>query len=69
MFQESLGNTWQDDSDNIILLVNRSGNNYILDLPSGRCRLDAGRQIRIFRSVLEMSQVRELVEQGQLTVE
>lgn len=63
------GNTWQEDPDQIIILVNRSPNNYILDLPSGRFRLDAGRRMRTVRSIMNIQQVSDLVRQGSLIVE
>jgi hypothetical protein len=63
------GNTWQDDADLIINLVNRTRNNYILELPSGRVRLDAGRRMRTLRSIMKVQQVKELVDQGSLVVE
>ena len=62
-------NTWQENPDDIIILANHSGNNYIIEMPSGRCRLDAGRRLRTLRSVLEIDQVRDLVEEGLLTIE
>ena len=63
------GNTWQGNPDDIITLVNRSGKNFILELPSGRIRLDAGRQMRTMRSIMKVQQVKQLVDQGSLTVE
>jgi hypothetical protein len=63
------GNTWQEDPDDIIILANKSQNNYIIDMPSGRCRLDAGRKIRTLRSIINIQQVRDLVEEGILTIE
>ena len=69
MARERSDNTWQEDPDDIIILSNRSGNNYIIEMPSGRCRLDAGRRLRTLRSVLEIEQVRDLVEEGLLTIE
>lgn len=62
-------NTWQEDPDDIIILANNSGNNYVIDLPSGRCRLDAGRKMRTLRSIIDIPQVRDLVEEGILTIE
>jgi hypothetical protein len=62
-------NTWQENPDDIILIVNRSGNNYVLELPSGRYRLDAGRRMRTLRSIMKVQQVKQLVDQGTLTVE
>jgi hypothetical protein len=62
-------NTWQEDKDDIIILANRSSKNYVLDLPAGRCRLDAGRRMRTLRSILKISQVKELLQQGSLVIE
>ena len=61
--------TWLQDPSQVISLVNRSGKNYVLDLPSGRCRLDAGRRMRTMRSILQVSQVKALVDKGELAVE
>lgn len=63
------GNTWQEDPDQIIMLVNRSKNNYILELPSGRYRLDAGRRMRTVRSIMKLQQIKQLVDQGNLVIE
>lgn len=63
------GNTWQENPNEIIVLVNGSHNNYILDLPSGRYRLDAGRRMRTLRSIMKVKQVKQLVDQGSLKVE
>jgi len=63
------GNTWQDDPSTIIVLVNRTRNNYILELPTGRVRLDAGRRMRTLQSIMKIQQVKELVDQGSLAVE
>lgn len=62
-------NTWQENPDDIIMLVNRTTKNYILDLPTGRYRLDAGRSMRTLRSILDLPQVRALVEEGELELE
>lgn len=63
------GNTWQEDPKDIIILVNRSEKNYILDLPAGRLRLDAGRKVRTLRSITKISQVKQLIDEGNLAVE
>lgn len=63
------GNTWQEDPDQFIMLVNRSKNNYILELPSGRYRLDAGRRMRTVRSIMKIQQIKQLVDQGNLVIE
>lgn len=62
-------NTWQENPDDVVLISNRSRHNFILELPTGRYRLDAGRRMRTLRSVLKIDQVRTLVEQGELVVE
>jgi hypothetical protein len=69
MPQSRYDNTWQEDPDDVIILVNRSKKNFILEMPSGRCRLDAGRRIRTLRSILNLTQVRALVEEGELRIE
>ncbi len=61
--------TWREDPDNIIMLVNRTRNNFILDLPAGRYRLDAGRRMRTLRSILKHQQIMALVEDGSLSIE
>lgn len=61
--------TWLKDPKDVIILANRSSRNYILDLPTGQYRLDAGRRMRTLRSILEISQIRALVDNGQLAVE
>ncbi len=63
------GITWLEDPKDVIVLANRSSRNYILDLPTGQYRLDAGRRMRTLRSILEISQIRALVDKGQLVVE
>ena len=61
--------TWREDPRDIIVLANHSPNNYILDLPSGRCRLDKGRRMRTLRSIMNYPQVKELLDKGQLVIE
>jgi hypothetical protein len=63
------GTTWQENPQDIILLTNKSRQNFILNLPSGRVRLDAGRRMRTLRSILKIGQVQQLVNEGQLAVE
>lgn len=62
-------NTWQENQDDIIILANRSSKNFILELPAGRYRLDAGRRMRTLRSILKISQVKDLLQQGSLVIE
>lgn len=61
--------TWLEDPKDVIVLINRSGKNYILELPTGQYRLDVGRKMRTMRSILEIDQINELVTSGQLEVE
>ena len=63
------GTTWQEDPDDIIVLVNRTRNNYILELPAGRYRLDAGRRMRTLRSIMKIQEIKQLVDQGSLALE
>jgi hypothetical protein len=60
--------TWLSDADQVITLVNNSRSNYILDLPAGMYRLDAGRRMRTLRSILNIVQVKKLVDAGELSV-
>jgi hypothetical protein len=69
MSNNVVGNTWQENPEDIIVLVNRSQNNYILELPTGRVRLDAGRRMRTLRSIMKVQQVKQLIDSGSLTVE
>jgi len=61
--------TWRENPDDIITLVNRTNRNFILDLPAGRYRLDAGRRMRTLRSILKHQQIMALVEDGSLAIE
>lgn len=63
------GNTWQENPDDIIMLANRSSHNYILELPAGRYRLDAGRRMRTLRSILKIAEVKVLIDEGNLVIE
>ncbi len=63
------GTTWQEDPKEIIILVNHTSHNYILELPSGRYRLDAGRRMRTLRSIMKVNQVKDLIDQGNLVIE
>ncbi len=63
------GATWQEDPREVILLSNQTKQNFILELPTGRCRLDAGRKLRTLRSILQIDGVKQLIDAGQLVVE
>ena len=62
-------NTWQNDPANIIMLKNVSSSNYILELPAGRYRLDAGRRMRTLRSIMNVVQVKQLIDKGDLVID
>ncbi|MBI3957862.1 MAG: hypothetical protein HY328_03555 [Chloroflexi bacterium] len=61
--------TWVHDPKDVIVLVNRSQKNYVLDLPTGLYRLDIGRRMRTLRSILNIAQVQKLVDAGSLAIE
>lgn len=61
--------TWMEAKKDIIVLSNPTNQNFILELPAGRYRLDAGRRMRTVISILSIAQIRELVDAGQLVVE
>jgi len=61
--------TWMEDKKSIIVLANKSKNNFILELPAGRYRLDAGRRMRTLKSILDIASIKELVDKGELVVE
>ncbi len=69
MAERMADNTWQENPADIIVIANRSANNFILELPSGRYRLDAGRKMRTLKSIMNIAQVKQLVDQGDLVVE
>jgi hypothetical protein len=62
------GLTWIDNMEDVITLVNNSRSNYILEMPTGMYRLDAGRRMRTLRSILNIVQVQKLVDAGELSV-
>ena len=61
--------TWVHNPKDVIMLVNRSQKNYVLDLPTGLYRLDVGRKMRTLRSILNIAQVKKLVDAGSLVIE
>ena len=61
--------TWQEGMDSLIMLVNRTKQNFILELPSGRYRLDAGRSMRTTSAITKIPQVQALISDGTLDVE
>lgn len=69
MAKQQDGINWIENKQDIITLANRSAKNFILELPTGRYRLDAGRRMRTMRSILAIPQVKQLVDGGDLAVE
>jgi hypothetical protein len=59
--------TWKPTD--IIEVTNASDENILLDLDSGRLRLDAGRTLRLTASALEVPQLTSLVNQGKVKVQ
>lgn len=66
--KDNLALTWDPDTKDIIMLINRSSKNYILELPAGRYRLDAGRKMRTLRSIMKVAQVQQLIDSGDIEV-
>jgi hypothetical protein len=60
---------WMLDPEEVVTLVNRTSKNFILELPTGRCRLDAGRRIRTLRSIAHIPEVKNLLDRGELAFE
>jgi len=67
MASTATGPTWKPND--IIRLVNQTGENIHLHLNTGEYRLDAHRSIRFVASILEYPQVKELLSNGSLTWE
>lgn len=59
--------TWKPTD--IVEVTNPGSANVLLELPSGRLRLDAGRTLRLTANALETPQLAELVKQGAVKVQ
>jgi hypothetical protein len=59
--------TWKPTE--VIEATNASDENILLDLDSGRLRLDVGRTVRLTASALEVPQLTSLVNQGKVKVQ
>lgn len=55
--------------DDIVEITNTSKENFLLQLPSGSQRLDAGWTVRFTGATLDLPQLVELVNAGKLKVE
>lgn len=60
--------TWMQNKGELITLLNESSKNFILDMPTGRLRLDAGRSVRTSASLAAEPRIKELIDKGELTV-
>ncbi|MBM4456970.1 MAG: hypothetical protein FJ011_04240 [Chloroflexi bacterium] len=56
--------TWNPSE--VIEVTNTSAENVLLELDSGRLRLDAGRTLRLTASALEVSQLTALINAGKI---
>lgn len=56
------------DPADVITVKNRSDKNILLDLPTGRFRLDAGRTFRMASDITEVQQVKDLISSGMVEV-
>ncbi len=61
--------TWMQNKGDVITLVNKSTRNFILEVPTGRLRLDAGRSVRTMASLASEPRIKELVAKGELAVD
>lgn len=60
--------TWMNNKGDVVTLENRSQKNFILEMPTGRYRLDAGRRMRTMAILLEQPNIKALVDRGELVV-
>ncbi len=60
--------SWMQNKDKVITLSNVSRRNFILELPTGRCRLDAGRVLQTVASVTASPAIKALIDKGDLVV-
>jgi len=67
LFRRKSEQTW--DSNQYIWLENTGDRHVMLHMASGDLRLDRGRKLRFRPDILELQQVKNLVEQGQLAVQ
>ena len=67
LFRRKTEQTWGHNQ--YIWLENTGDLHVMLHMASGELRLDRGRKLRFRPDILELQQVKNLVEQGQLTVQ
>lgn len=56
------------DPAHIVTVHNRSDKNILLELPTGRFRLDAGRSFRMASDITEVQQVKDLISSGMVEI-
>ena len=56
------------DPDNTVTVHNKTSHNLLLDLPTGHFRLDAGRTFHMTPEILDVPQVKELIDAGQIEI-
>lgn len=66
LFRRKTEQTWGNNQ--YIWLENSGDQHVMLHMDSGNVRLDVGRKLRFRPDIMELPQVKNLVEQGQLTV-
>jgi hypothetical protein len=59
--------TWKNK--NIVAVTNTTDENFLLNLDSGRLRLDAGRTVRVTSRALEHHEVSALISAGKLKIQ
>ncbi len=65
--RKPVGPTWKPNPKEIIVITNTSDQNLLLKLPTGRMRLDRGASQLMEASVLELPEVRALIDAGKIT--
>ncbi len=56
------------DPAQVVTVHNRSATNILLELPTGRFRLDAGRTFRMASDITEVQQVKDLISSGMVEI-
>lgn len=65
-FCKSIGPTWKPNPKDIIVVTNTAGENLALHLPTGRMRLEVGCSRMMTADVLELPEVKGLLEAGKI---
>ncbi len=62
------GVTWMHNKGEVITLINQSSRNFILEVATGRLRLDAGRSLKAKASLAADPRISALIKKGDLAV-